>query len=479
MRNASIGTHHVDSRPSASRRVNGQDMGYASSRRRRRAERGEVNFVGAASTTAESNRSYSKRTSRGGFAQEVQRTTSFRRIILVLLLIVAVVAVGSFVAVRAFFGIADGKLGLADNSATAKLVAPAPDKPYYVLLTADLDETNNCNTDVDAVLVARVDEKAKQISCLSVPVQLKSTFADGNVHKLSEAVYYGGLGQLVSSVSSLIDQDIAHVVTIDEPGLKTLVDSNGGLAWDLAEEVDDPYAGSIYIPAGSQTLSGDQMVTLLRASNFNEGIQTQGENQGLFVAKMLQLFSSGSKFDAASKVDKVAGSFKTDWSSGGLTDVLTAFGGFSADSASVAQVPAIKTSVGRDAAYSLDSSLFKSMLELFKNGSDPAHATQAQKVYVDPASVTVTVKNGAGITGGASSLAATLTNAGYKVEDVGNTDAPVYTETLVIYLKDEMKDAATAIADMLGTARVIDGAGRYSFETGIMVVLGSDWMPEQ
>lgn len=477
MRDANIGTHHrsAHAAPSSPRR----DAMYASSRRRRRAERGEVSFVGAASTTAETDRSYSRRTSRGGFAQEVQRTTNMRRILLVILLVVAIVAVGSFVAVRAFFGIADGKIGLADKGVASKLVASTADKPYYTLITADLDESNNCDTDVDMVLVARMDEKNKQLSLLSVPVQLKSTFADGNVHMISEAVYYGGLTQLISSVSGLLDQDISHVVTLDEPGIKNLVDVNGGLDWDVTEEIDDPYAGSIYIPAGSQKLNGDQVVTLLRATNFTEGIQTQGANQGMFVAKMLQLYASASKFDAASKVDKVAGSFGTDWSSDGLTNVLTAFNGFASNSAFASSIPAIKTTVGRNAPSSIDSSMFKPMLEAFKNGSDPARALQADKVVVDPAGVTVTVKNGAGITGGAASLASTLTNAGYKVEDVGNTDSPVYTETLVIYLSDNKKDAATAIANMLGTARVVDGAGRYSFETDIQVVLGSDWMPEQ
>lgn len=479
MRNAEIGAHRAAPRPTASRGMTNQDMGYASSRRRRRAERGEVNFVGAASTTAESNRSYSRRTSRGGFAQEVQRTSSFRRIFLVILLLLVVIAVGAFVGVRAFFGIADGKIGLSDKTVASQLVAATSGKPYYVLITADLDESNNCDTDVDMVLVARVDEKEKQLSCLSVPVQLRSTFTDGNVHQLSEAVYCGGLGQLVSSVSSLLDLDISHVVTLDESGVKTLVDSNGGLAWNLTEEVDDPYAGSIYIPAGSQTLSGDQVATLLRASNFSEGIQTQGENQGLFVAKMLQLFGSASTIDAASKIDKAGGAFKTDWSSNDLTSVLVAFNGFSSDNSYVSQLPVVKTSVGRNAAYSLDSSSSKSMVELFKNGSDPARALQSEKVSVDPTNVTVTVKNGAAITGGAAAIASTLTNAGYKVEDVGNTDSPVYTETLVIYLDSSMKDAATAIANTLGTARVIDGAGRYSFDTNIMVVLGSDWMPEQ
>lgn len=478
MRNANIGTHHTGRLPSSSRHMNGQDIAFSSARRRRRAERGEVSHVGVSSTTGENDRAYSRRTSRVSSVQEVQRTTAARRILLVLLLIVAVVGIGAFVAVKSFFGISSGRIALNDASAAPKLVAAKPNEPHYTLITADLDATNNCDTDVDMVVLARIDDQANTVSFMSVPTRLRSQFSDGNVHPLSEAVYWGGLGQLIQSVSGMFDQSISHVITLDQAGIEGLVDSEGGLEWALTEEVDDPTAGSLYIPAGTHKLSGEQVSQLLRSVNVTGGMEGQGKNQCLFLAKMLQSFADGGKFHAASKVDKAANFFHTDMPSGDLTDELADLKDFQADGAYCAQMPCIKTSVGPNATYQLDNASWKAMLELFKNGGNPNDALATKKVSVDPSTVTVTVKNGAGVTGGASSLAASLTNAGFKVEEVGNTDSPVYTETLVIYLKDEKKDAAQAVADTLGNCRVIDGIMGYSFETDVMVVLGSDWMPE-
>lgn len=475
---AGIGTHHVRVRPSSSRHMNGQSIDFSSTRRQRRAERGEVNFVGTSSTTGENDRSYSKRTSRPEFAQEVQRNTAARRIGLIAFLAIVVVAIAAFVAVRAFFGIMGGRMALDDKSLNGKLANAAAGAPYYVLVSADLDATNNCDTDVDMLVLVRLDEQNKAVTCVSIPSKLKATFTDGNSHTLSEAVYYGGLGQLVASVSSLADVGISHVVTLNQEGIEKLVDAYGGMDWALAEEVDDPAAGSLYIPAGNQKLKGEQVSTLLRASNFSGGMKAQGANQCLFVSKCLQNLSAGSAFGAAANMDKVAGSFHTDWNSNAFSGMLTKFNGFDPQSAYAVQVPCYKASLGADATYSVSTNSWKSVMKLVAEGADPAQALATNTSAVAPGSFTVTVRNGAAVNGGAAQLASSLTNAGYNVVDVGNTDTPVYTETLVIYLADAKKDAAKSVADTLGGCRVIDGTNHYTFESDVLVILGSDWMPQ-
>ena len=92
---------------------------------------------------------------------------------------------------------------------------------------------------------------------------------------------------------------------------------------------------------------------------------------------------------------------------------------------------------------------------------------------VDPAGVTVTVRNGAGLEGVASSAAAFLTGAGFNVTNVGNANQFVYDRTLVVY--DEERALADAVLKALPKGEVVASRGMYEFSTDVLVVVGKDW----
>ena len=108
---------------------------------------------------------------------------------------------------------------------------------------------------------------------------------------------------------------------------------------------------------------------------------------------------------------------------------------------------------------------------------DAGADTGTQTVNVDPASFTITVRNGAGITGAASQMADQLRAGGFNVADIGNTDSPVYDETLVIYKDPAFEQAAQSVASALTSGRVVNGGDYYTFDTDVLVVLGADWKP--
>jgi hypothetical protein len=95
---------------------------------------------------------------------------------------------------------------------------------------------------------------------------------------------------------------------------------------------------------------------------------------------------------------------------------------------------------------------------------------------VNPAEVTVEVRNGTSTVGAAATAGNTLTEAGYVVEGVGNVDdSTVYPETLVIYTDDTMSGAAKAVVRDLHNGRVVDGGDFYSSDSDIIVIIGLDW----
>ena len=67
--------------------------------------------------------------------------------------------------------------------------------------------------------------------------------------------------------------------------------------------------------------------------------------------------------------------------------------------------------------------------------------------------------------------------AGYDVKSVGNVDdGTVYPETLVIYKDEAFEIAAKAIVSDLSAGRVVNGGDFYTFDTNVLVIIGTDWI---
>ena len=70
-----------------------------------------------------------------------------------------------------------------------------------------------------------------------------------------------------------------------------------------------------------------------------------------------------------------------------------------------------------------------------------------------------------------------LTAGVYDVKSVGNVDdGTVYPETLVIYKDEAFEIAAKAIVSDLSAGRVVNGGDFYTFDTNVLVIIGTDWI---
>ena len=249
----------------------------------------------------------------------------------------------------------------------------------------------------------------------------------------------------------------------------------------------------MYVPHGEQTLTSAQLPTVLRATNYTDGTSGQARVQCRVIAAIMEKLASGqSPLTDAALLDSVSGDARTDFDSQQAMDLASAFSGLAASSIAFYEVPGDE--IQRDdttvfSAYSDDWTALMANLGAgassdgqqgasngtATDGADSADGSQASGV--DPASFTVTVRNGAGITGAASQMADQLRASGFNVADVGNTDSPVYDETLVIYKDPAFEQAAQTVVSALTSGRVVNGGDYYTFDTDVLVVLGADWKP--
>lgn len=475
MKSATVGTH-VPRR--SSRHMNGESVGFSSPRKQKRAARGIVDTILPTTASGESSSQYARRVSRREFTQEIQRRARLRRIVVIAACLLVVVAVAVGVGIATFFGSLDAKLSLKESDASSALIAPKADAAaFYTVVAADLDLPGSANaTDgPDAIALVRVDQASRTVTVVSIPATLQVSLKDGKVHPLREAQTQEGDASLVSAVADFAGVDVAHYVKTDAESIARLVDFLGGIEVDVTEEVDDPNAGDAYLPTGAQTLDGAEALTFLRASNFADGMEVQAANQRAFLTALsLRLLGDGS-LGFLTTLDGAGDAFQTDLSATAALSIADALRGMDASTVYGALVPGYESTRSETTTYVASSDSWKSMMELVEAGSEPVVEKTAPQV--DPGSFTITVRNGAEITGGAAQMTETLKGFGFDVTETGNMDTYAYNETLVVYNDDEFEAAAETVVASLGIGRTVAGTGFYTFDTDVLVVLGKDWKP--
>lgn len=495
VRSSMIGAHVPRAGNPRGKHMNAEQVGFSSQRRARRAQRGTLDTFVPNTSTRESAQAYARRTGRPEFTQAVQRRSRVRRVAVVVVCILLAVAIAVGVGLAVYFSSVSGRMSLGNSNAQEALVAPADDaSPFYVLLAAELGSAQGyANEDgADAYILARVDQQARDITLVWLPANLQVSYSGGTYGRLRDASAVDD-ATLIKAVAQFAGIDIAHFAKTDVDGIGSLADTLGGITIDLAEEVDDPRAGSVYLASGTQTVGSAQIPTLLRAANYSDGSAGQARVQCQVMAALIEKLAGGDgPLADAALVDEVAGDVATDVDSQLALSFASALSGI--DDASIQTVQLSGSEVNRDGvtlfqAYSDDATaLFEGLssgqaqgtaAESAGEGSSNAGtgASAGASSSVDPGSFTITVRNGAGITGAAAQMADQLTASGFNVTETGNTDSPVYDETLIIYKDQAFEPAAESIASALTEGRVIDGGDYYTFDTDVLVILGSDWRP--
>ena len=392
-------------------------------------------------------------------------------IILVVVLFAAVVGAGV-----GYYVSLSNRLGLEDLDAVeAVLTEPEDNAPYYVLFAADLNSMDGSKDDLDAMLLARIDETNRKVTLLAIPGNIEVILSDYDYHPATDARADGGNARLILAVSNLLGVDIAHFVTTDASGLATIIDALGGVDMDITAEIDDPQAGWQFFKPGQYTLSGEEALTVLRADNFHEGESMRSRNRYTFGEQLLLKILNSGFMTSANVTDIIAGNVSTDYTAREIISLARVLRGLTSDDVMKGEAPGTQTTeVDGTRIFSPSYTGLKQVVALMDAGVNPV-LEDRQGTNVNPSDVTVTVWNGSGVSGGAAMLGEILSDAGFDVQEITNAKAYVYTETLIIYDDDSNIEAAYAVQNALGQGRVLDGTWKYAFTTDILVVLGSEW----
>ena len=141
---------------------------------------------------------------------------------------------------------------------------------FYNILVCGVDDGNGGS---DTMILVSIDSSKPAVNCISIP---RDTLidVDWKVKKINNAYNKGGISMVSEKVSEMMGVPIDYVVKVDLQAFIALVDSIGGVEFDvpLNMDYDDPYQDlHIHVSKGLQKLDGKTAMGVVRFRHNNDG----------------------------------------------------------------------------------------------------------------------------------------------------------------------------------------------------------------
>lgn len=294
---------------------------------------------------------------------------------------------------------------------------------------------------------------------------------------INESFNSGGIGCTWKTVETLTGIRVDHFVKVDFTGFTSMVDAIGGVEVCLPEPVNDPKA-LLRLPAGRQTLNGEQALGYVRARySFGDGSDIgRIQRQQMFVASMVKKVMSGETLTDPARLlgflDAGTQAVTTDpgLTPGVMKDLATGLQGLSAGRIRFITTPW---------HYSLDhpgrvewvQPEADRIFRLVAEDRDPGELRGGQ-AKVPRSGVQIEVRNGTYRAGLGTLAAAQLEQRGYQITKVGDTAGKPYPKTAILYSPNSRTRVPTLSRDLV-TATPTEVPDATT--TRLVLIIGDDW----
>ncbi|HEY7073565.1 MAG TPA: LCP family protein [Acidimicrobiales bacterium] len=203
------------------------------------------------------------------------RRVRWRRVVLVVAILLVVGIVGSFLYARSIFN----RIERVDVSSS--LVSSTHGGTNYLIVGSDsranvTEEGDPGFTTADAPSGQRSDTimvlhlEGGKAQMLSIPRDLYVPIAGTDGKQKINAAYNGGPTRLVDTVTQYFDIPIDRYMEVDFVSFAGLVDALGGITIDFPYPAQDTHSGLYITAAGPQKLDGDMALAYVRSRHYEE-----------------------------------------------------------------------------------------------------------------------------------------------------------------------------------------------------------------
>ncbi|CAN5442323.1 hypothetical protein BH18ACT16_BH18ACT16_07260 [soil metagenome] len=335
----------------------------------------------------------------------------------------------------------------------------------------------------DTLILAQIDPATEHITMVQFPRDLWVRVGDEK-NKINSALEVGE-NALVRTVEDLTRLDIDRYVQINIAGFKDLVDAIGGVDVCVPEPIAfDPNTGLEIAEPGVIHFSGSKAVRFVRSRHSVEGGDLgRIQNQQKFMAAAIDKITSVDTLLHLSRIQELQGVLKKNITvdqSTGLLDLLRIGQRFRAfNPAQFEAYTAPNLGIGT-AANGLsivvpDMPAMRVMFDALAREESPAEADNVPNI--DPDSVNIGVYNGTYKDGAAAAAERALEKAirtsqgSLDVAEVANAGRFNYTETVIVYRKDEPEAAkmANLVSAAIPTVKVKAGKIKAGIDVAVIV----------
>jgi LCP family protein required for cell wall assembly len=347
----------------------------------------------------------------------------------------------------------------------------------------------------DTIILAHLSEKRDNAVLVSFPrdslVQLPDCPAAAglpgqraHVGMINESFNFGGISCTWKTIESLTGLHIDHFAKVDFTGFKGMIDAIGGVEVCLPEPIDDAKA-KLHLPAGRQTLGGEQALGYVRARySIGDGsdIGRIGRQQ-MFVAAMMRKVLSGALLTQPVRLfgflDAATKSVTTDpgLTVGVLRDLAMSARGLTAGHIRFVTTPwrySVSEPGRVEWVQPLAGRLFHDVAHDLPLG--PVKGGERKARAVPRSQLRVRVLNGTTRAGLAHEVAAALRARGYQIAGTGDTARKPRPRTLVRYAPAAEPKVPTLTGDLVAARAVpLSAAGTAAASPPMTLVVGQDW----
>ncbi len=451
-----------------------------------------------ASTTSETSAEATRRRRESGRMVDprIRRMRRRRRAVVAVLALVLVLAAGAASAL-AYMRRADTKINRVTSSDSElagllKQNVPAPGEPFYILLMGSDRRPGEKWARSDTLIVARVDPKARKVHMMSIPRDSRVNIPGRGLDKINAAPSWGGPKLALKTVTAFTGLPISHYLSVDFNGFSAVVDAIGGVQFDVKQRIYDPDAPAwsrihAVVEKGDQKLDGFHALVLVRSRHqFADGDFARIRNQQAFIKALAQqALAFKNVFSAPAIIGAVVDNLDTDMTTADLVALVQQFKGLKDGDIQSATMPGGTDYINGLSYVIPNKPKMDEMIARMRKGQplDPASslegsstvaASDVPAVRLKPSDITLTVRNGAGVSGLAKAGSDLFTKAGFVVTESANMSQFVYGRSLIVFPKGREAEAGI-VREALGYGDVVPAAGMYKFSSEILVVIGKDW----
>ena len=307
--------------------------------------------------------------------------------------------------------------------------------------------------------------------------------------KLNAAFFEGGPGLLVKTVEGLTGIVVDRYVQVDFDGFQTIVNRLDGVEVCLSAPAKEKDSG-IDLPAGRQTIKGDQALAFVRQRKGleNGDVDRIGRQQqfiGAIVRKVLSAGTLANPLRLNGVISAATQSLVVDdgTSFGDLQDLALRFKSFDTGGVifSTAPIADLNGRRQRQSVVLLDQAKLAAQFDQIRRDLPPvvpapaASAPPAQPLVVRPGAVRVRVLNGAGVAGLGRRAFGDLERVGFQLVGAPGNRGADAARTTVRHGPDKADSARTLAAAVPGSTVEVDASLGATLE----LVVGSDYTGAQ